>query len=277
MPGGIQGLDRYAYTANNPVRYIDPTGHVNQATCNYMKNYMCETDDPPPPTPLCQAIYCSPTAFWQYIWSQALVTLVFSGTGNNGAPITVSAQMPAWSGLGTNVDFPGYANGGTEQQAYDAHGIASNVPVNLICYSAGAESCLLYAQWRIDNGQPVNAVVLIGPTFGGENNDSFDDWSGYLDSIIKGGADILVIDDRAHWGEQARDYRAPVTSTGGIFFYDYWDLNHVTRTDALGDQKASNLNTDLVAWVLDWITNPHQIPHDRWWYECTQQDMYPCP
>jgi RHS repeat-associated protein len=27
VPGGIQGLDRYAYTANNPLRYIDPSGH----------------------------------------------------------------------------------------------------------------------------------------------------------------------------------------------------------------------------------------------------------
>ncbi len=27
VPGGVQGLDRYAYTSNNPVRYTDPTGH----------------------------------------------------------------------------------------------------------------------------------------------------------------------------------------------------------------------------------------------------------
>jgi RHS repeat-associated protein len=28
VPGGVQGLDRYAYVGNNPVRYIDPTGHT---------------------------------------------------------------------------------------------------------------------------------------------------------------------------------------------------------------------------------------------------------
>ena len=27
MPGGPQGLDRYAYVNNSPVRYTDPTGH----------------------------------------------------------------------------------------------------------------------------------------------------------------------------------------------------------------------------------------------------------
>ncbi len=29
-PGGVQGLDRYAYTNNNPVRYNDPTGHYGE-------------------------------------------------------------------------------------------------------------------------------------------------------------------------------------------------------------------------------------------------------
>ncbi len=27
MPGGVQGLDRYAYVANNPLKYTDPSGH----------------------------------------------------------------------------------------------------------------------------------------------------------------------------------------------------------------------------------------------------------
>ena len=28
VPGGVQGLDRYAYVNNNPLRYNDPTGHM---------------------------------------------------------------------------------------------------------------------------------------------------------------------------------------------------------------------------------------------------------
>ncbi len=39
VPGGVQGLDRYAYVNNNPLRYTDPTGH------------MCT--DPEDPTPSC--------------------------------------------------------------------------------------------------------------------------------------------------------------------------------------------------------------------------------
>jgi RHS repeat-associated protein len=39
-PGGVQGLDRYAYVINNPVKYIDPTGY----------NWRCGPD----------GIYCQP-------------------------------------------------------------------------------------------------------------------------------------------------------------------------------------------------------------------------
>lgn len=28
VPGGVQGLDRYAYTNNSPVNYVDPSGHL---------------------------------------------------------------------------------------------------------------------------------------------------------------------------------------------------------------------------------------------------------
>ncbi|MBN1536942.1 MAG: RHS repeat-associated core domain-containing protein [Anaerolineales bacterium] len=28
VPQGVQGLDRYAYVNNNPVKYTDPSGHA---------------------------------------------------------------------------------------------------------------------------------------------------------------------------------------------------------------------------------------------------------
>ena len=44
-----QGWDRYAYTLNNPLRYIDPTGH--QETCSIIENN-CESGEySPTPTP----------------------------------------------------------------------------------------------------------------------------------------------------------------------------------------------------------------------------------
>ena len=41
VPGGVQGLDRYAYTANNPVRYVDPSGH-NWEDCGSRTGYRCQ-------------------------------------------------------------------------------------------------------------------------------------------------------------------------------------------------------------------------------------------
>jgi RHS repeat-associated protein len=34
VPPGVQGYDRYAYTRNNPVRYIDPSGHQELSPCS---------------------------------------------------------------------------------------------------------------------------------------------------------------------------------------------------------------------------------------------------
>ena len=36
VPGGVQGLDRYSYVNNNPMRYTDPSGHdPNHDRCDY--------------------------------------------------------------------------------------------------------------------------------------------------------------------------------------------------------------------------------------------------
>ncbi len=38
VPGGVQGLDRYAYVNNNPVRYTDPSGHACVEGTSYCVN-----------------------------------------------------------------------------------------------------------------------------------------------------------------------------------------------------------------------------------------------
>jgi len=38
VPGGMQGLDRYAYVNNNPLRYVDPSGHEHITPCELNRN-----------------------------------------------------------------------------------------------------------------------------------------------------------------------------------------------------------------------------------------------
>lgn len=33
VPAGVQGYDRFAYVSNNPVRYVDPSGHMETSSC----------------------------------------------------------------------------------------------------------------------------------------------------------------------------------------------------------------------------------------------------
>ncbi len=40
VPGGVQGLDRYAYVGNNPLRYTDPSGHQICDPDGYCGNYV---------------------------------------------------------------------------------------------------------------------------------------------------------------------------------------------------------------------------------------------
>ena len=50
VPGGVQGLDTYAYTNNAPINYVDPSGHfTEEAIWNYAfeecdGDYQCATD-----------------------------------------------------------------------------------------------------------------------------------------------------------------------------------------------------------------------------------------
>jgi hypothetical protein len=49
-PATPQSLNRFSYTVGNPIKYIDPTGHIEEGECGF-SGEPCP-DDPPPPTSL---------------------------------------------------------------------------------------------------------------------------------------------------------------------------------------------------------------------------------
>ena len=47
VPGGVQGLDRYAYVANNPIIYTDPSGHAQYYTGNWWSRHRAQLNQDP--------------------------------------------------------------------------------------------------------------------------------------------------------------------------------------------------------------------------------------
>ncbi|MEW6030196.1 MAG: RHS repeat-associated core domain-containing protein [Chloroflexota bacterium] len=63
VPAGVQGYDRYAYTSNNPVKYVDPSGHFkchgSNYRCQIRMRKMREVDD--------ESEYHA-QSWWEWLW-----------------------------------------------------------------------------------------------------------------------------------------------------------------------------------------------------------------
>ena len=137
-----------------------------------------------------------------------------------------SDDQSNWIAEENLIPYPGYLNedlhqkAGKSRQYEDA--IARNLSpcddVIIIGYSAGTESALMYAKWRIENNmsQRINAVVLLGPTFGSKNETGlgeiltfgrteintdgtpkldYDDWADYITKLLLSGVYVHVFAD----------------------------------------------------------------------------------
>jgi RHS repeat-associated protein len=72
VPGGMQGLDRYAYVSNNPLKYTDPSGHGKESTDCGPDSMYCE-----PNRNGCNNMRCT-------IWHDYGVNLIDTGSGSRG-------------------------------------------------------------------------------------------------------------------------------------------------------------------------------------------------
>jgi len=110
--------------------------------------------------------------------------------------------VPAWYPVNDTkaiaVQYPGSKVG--QADAALGLGLNADTPLTLICYSAAAESCLLFAKSHIQRGGRVAGILLLGPTFTGADEPDGADigyagWVGYMDWLLEKGVDIINFDD----------------------------------------------------------------------------------
>ena len=223
-----------SFALGNPIKFTDPSGHdpiINN--CDY-------------------GGVCSPVIFFggsnpqnsKLKGPSPFVQSPVWTTGKNGEPI---AEIP----------YPGGNSAKVDQASY-AEGVLSNESVDLIGYSGGTESALMYATWRLKNDQKVNSVALLGPTFETSTmnfNEPDGGWSVVIDNLLINGVDVYVLDDGRNifdpnFHNAAFSYKPPSGATGSWKYDQRW-MQHYSRYPNwdLGTNNSKNLKQNVYNWV----------------------------
>lgn len=145
---------------------------------------------------------------------------------------------------------------GKTQQAINAQGLSVNESVDLIAYSAGTEAALMYAEWRLENGQDVNSVVLLGPTFE-TSSMGFDEpnggWSAVMDDLIEQGVNIYVLDDALDEDIDIAGHQPPTCSNCGVYHRQRDRLLHYSP---FGWFEGTNNSQRIKNKVYSWLVKP---------------------
>jgi LysM repeat protein len=157
--------------------------------------------------------------------------------------------------------------------------------LNLIGYSAGADTCLMYAYEQVKKGKKVKTMILLDPSMTGDTVDGrkldgiyngdkkpLKDplWKIMLDEIIKSGTDVIIVDDpeddkRDPEGKligPAEYYQAPVgESEDGVKYGNYhyepqssdrphWDKEG--EKHGIGTNNDWGFSADMNKYFWDW-------------------------
>ncbi|MDW8332492.1 MAG: RHS repeat-associated core domain-containing protein [Cyclobacteriaceae bacterium] len=124
VPGGVQGLDRYAYVNNSPLNYIDPTGHLSESQ---IRNLLGKNYDK------LWSLWKQHDLYWITVLTElqigdTLYASMLDGVGlqvqGNGDNVTLvvlggeySANLEAWQGKGAYlIDRPGKSDDWKERK-----------------------------------------------------------------------------------------------------------------------------------------------------------------
>jgi RHS repeat-associated protein len=185
VPGGMQGLDRYAYVSNSPVMYTDPSGHkcIGGPNGNDPKGGDCEDwvkkpagrEPKPKPQPGVILIFCGITEDCTDLYPDLEATLLAQFPG-------YTIVIVPWTG--SNESQAELADQKIKEQGL------SGLPVVVVGFSAGADTALIYADNKTSAGHKPVSVILIDPTCGrpGENCTT------QINRLRDAGVPVLVID-----------------------------------------------------------------------------------
>jgi len=166
VPGGVQGMDRYAYGLNNPSRYTDPSGHIPCQGDNFDDGPQCVAKNP--------EAYKNPDAYVKY---NVILICGYNTSGTCGAqgqplsPYATSGYQPY------NVDYDpnnpqkdiiatkisDYIDSVMSQQTnIDGATRGSNVRFIIIGHSAGADSAIIVGN-KYAGKSTISGLVLLDP------------------------------------------------------------------------------------------------------------------
>jgi hypothetical protein len=240
--GNPKSLDRFAYTYNNPIKYIDPSGHI---TC------LPEICDYP------------------YVVINGGSQGPYASIESEGPEVT--EQMPIWTEynpMGSKMylnKHPGnQINPFTKNEETTKYRQTRDIEEKkldgssiIIGFSSGADSAIMYAE---DN--PVAGLILLAPTYtGAKNADGTKELNKdmaitMLDDIAKTGVRIVIVQDPDNIRVSQSDFESE----------NIWVINYPNPHYEIPNSNHLALNTDKDlrddCWAFVTADNTHSYTYE---------------
>lgn len=92
MPGGVQGLDRYAYVNNNPVKYTDPDGHKPKIKTNNLSERLTRHEFDPISYPVYEQFIAEAIYYFESLGYTIVGNPFSKSIYSNGADLLFTAK-----------------------------------------------------------------------------------------------------------------------------------------------------------------------------------------
>ncbi len=255
---GSMALNRYMYAMRNPVRYTDPLGY---SICEYDENCFSGGGN---------NNYFE-TASIEDATIKTIITVIVGGSfGNQTAHLNgpdINESMPAFLPYADlsfsykaeydpiDMDYP---TGKMRAARYLIDQINKNKILKLICYSSGADACLIFANAFLINGGTIKSLTLIGPTNSGaiwsdsnlylyRKGNLENLYDVFYNQLLMQGTDIYWVNDNTKSDEELTEF-LPIQGYGAGSFYqidvnaDHAGAGGITQDQFLADSLIVELS-----------------------------------